>query len=104
MDTIAGYKISNQLANGFKTTVYKALDKNKNPVVLKVLNEEHSNPESIARFNREFEIITSINSEFIIKAIDLLKDGNSHVMVLEDFGGISLKEYIKTQNPATDNA
>lgn len=104
MDTIAGYKISNQLANGFKTTVYKALDKNKNPVVLKVLNEEHSNLESIARFNREFEIITSINSEFIIKAIDLLKDGNSHVMVLEDFGGISLKEYIKTQNPATDNA
>lgn len=103
MDTIAGYKISNKLTNGFKTTVYKALDKNKIPVVLKILNEDHSNLESIARFKREFEIISSINSEFIIKAIDLVKEGNKYIMVLEDFGGISLKQYIKTQNPTTDN-
>ncbi|MFA6292585.1 MAG: AAA family ATPase [Victivallales bacterium] len=103
MISIHGYSISEKIYQGRDSDIYKAVRKDGNvPVVIKVLSREYPSQEEIARFRREYETTRSLaDIKSAIQVYDLIECGNSLAMILEDFGGQSLKDLISQNRLAT---
>jgi len=68
------------------------------PVAVKVLRPELvSDPEAVARFIRERQILTSINSPAVVRVIDLVAEGETLAIVMELIRGQDLRRYLRTQ-------
>jgi predicted ATPase/GAF domain-containing protein len=65
------------------------------PVVIKILKGEYPNPERIVRFKREFEILKKLSIDGVIKAYGLENYDNSLAIIMEDFGGESIKKILE---------
>lgn len=70
------------------------LKKNNQPIILKILKKNYPTPSELTRYKQEYEITRSLNVDSIVKAYDLQRYNNSLVMILEDFGGKSLKSLL----------
>ncbi len=76
--------------------VFRAIRKETHlPVVIKVLKGEYPSPERIVLFRREYEILSGINHEGIIKAYSLENFDNTYAIIMEDFGAESLKRILE---------
>ncbi|WP_427159444.1 AAA family ATPase [Aliinostoc sp. HNIBRCY26] len=92
------YQINEQIYESACSLIYRGTIKLENrPIILKVLKEDYPTPSELTRYQQEYEITHSINQESIIKAYDLRRYKNSLVILLEDFGGESLKILISKQ-------
>lgn len=86
------YQIGGQIYESSHSVVYKAQRKHdQQPVVLKMLKEDTSSPERIAWFQREYEVTRDLDVDGVIQVYGLEVVQDRWVMVLEDFGGESLK-------------
>src|SRR5262245_30436947 len=74
--------------------VYRARDSRlKRDVAIKALPEEFSrNPESVARFQREAELLASVNHSNIASIYELEEVGDSRFLILELIEGETLAE------------
>src|SRR5262245_43879951 len=93
---LPGYARVERLYTGSRSTVYRARAiTDDQPVVLKV---SHTAPgmvdEALARLRHEMAILTSIRSDRVVHAIDVVRLGDDAVLVLEDFGGESLDRHL----------
>jgi PAS domain S-box-containing protein len=92
MHTISSYHITEQLYDSANSLVYRGhRQTDAHPVILKVLKEAYPSPERIAWFKREYELTCSVNLTGVIQIYGLETDEHHWVMVLEDFGGDSLR-------------
>lgn len=84
-----------QIYESANSLVYRGiLKENRRPLILKLLKEDYPTPAELYRYQQEYEITRSLNSEGTIKAYELRKYQNTQVMLLEDFGGESLKNLL----------
>ena len=97
MQEISGYKINNQIYENNKTIFYKAVrEKDKFPVILKILKKDYSSQEDLTKFKNEYEILNKIrNLSGVIKCHELLEYKNSLIIVMENFNDESLNKIIK---------
>nr|WP_045870950.1 ATP-binding sensor histidine kinase [Tolypothrix sp. PCC 7601] len=101
---IPGYDILEIISEGINTTVYRARSqKNQQRVVLKVLKAEYPSFEQITRFKHEYKTTENLNCEGIVKVYSLESYQNRLVLVAEDFGGISLKQFLSLQQLSEAN-
>jgi serine/threonine protein kinase len=92
MNIIAGCQVIAKIYESSNSLVYRAIhSQNGQPVILKILKEDYPIPSELIRYKQEYEITHSLNLDAVIKAYDLYRYKNSLVMLLEDFGGDSLK-------------
>ncbi|NEO55778.1 MAG: AAA family ATPase [Okeania sp. SIO3B5] len=96
MVVLAGYTDLIQIYEGTNSQVYRAqrLDNNQS-VILKFLNEEYPSTEQIRRYKQEYHLTCQLDSPGIIKAYSLEEYQRSYALALEDFGGISLKQWLE---------
>ncbi len=95
---LSGYQITEQLYAGTRTIVYRAIrTSNKYPVVIKLLRNEYPKFNEIVGFRNQYTIAKNLDFPSIIKPLSLEAYGNSYALVMEDFGGISLSTYLKTE-------
>ena len=93
MIKIVGYQLTEELYQGERSLVYRAKRlADGEPLVLKVLQEQHPAPEQLARFRREYEMMQGLQVEGVVTALSLEIEQSRSFMVLEDFGGRSLNE------------
>ena len=88
------YKLTKQIYESPNSLVFQGLLKpNNQPIILKILKENYPTPSELTRYKQEYEVTRSLNNnvENIIIVYDLNRYNNSLVMLLEDFGGQSLK-------------
>jgi len=79
--------------------VYSAtLTRNGEKVVLRQLRPESTSPELVARYKKEFEILQSLASEFVIKALELIDHNGCPILVTENTMGVSLIDLIDLIN------
>lgn len=98
MITIPGIEVTACIYESASTLVYRGIrTQDKQPVILKVLNKEYPSSEELARYKQEFEIISSLNICGVAKAYSLVKYQRTLVIILEDFGGESLRILINTR-------
>ncbi len=89
------YELLENIYESANSLVYRAvLKKNNQPIILKILKENYPTSLEINRYKQEYQITSSLNVDNVIQAYGLQRYENSLVMLLEDFGGQSLKRLI----------
>ena len=94
--TLGPYRVLGKLGEGGMGEVYRATDtKLKRDVAIKVLPESFADdPERLARFQREAEVLASLNHPNIAAIYGLEDSGETHALVLELVEGPTLQDRI----------
>ncbi|MEH2078245.1 MAG: AAA family ATPase [Nostoc sp.] len=94
MVSIPGYKVSEELYNGSRTLVYRGYRETDSlPVVIKLLKNPYPSFHELLSFRNQYTIAKNLNSPLIVQTYSLEPYQNGYALVMEDFGGISLKNY-----------
>ncbi|MCC5624537.1 AAA family ATPase, partial [Nostoc sp. CHAB 5715] len=92
--SIPGYRITEELYNGSRTLVHQGYRETDSlPVVIKLLKNPYPSFSELLWFRNQYTIAKNLNSPLIIQTYSLEQYQNGYVLVMEDFGGISLKEW-----------
>ncbi|MBC6431117.1 AAA family ATPase [Nostoc sp. HG1] len=95
---IPGYRIIEELYNGSRTIVYRGYRDDSLPVVIKLLKNPYPSFSELLSFRNQYTIVKNLNSPLIIQTYSLQAYQNGYALVMEDFGGISLKEWRTGEN------
>ncbi len=94
---ISGYQITEQIYRGNRTLVYRGVRTNdQKPVVIKILRNEYPNVNELVQFRNQYTIAKNLDCPSIIKPLTLEIYRHSYALVMEDFGGISLANYLQS--------
>ncbi|MEH2288117.1 trifunctional serine/threonine-protein kinase/ATP-binding protein/sensor histidine kinase [Nostoc sp.] len=94
MVSIPGYQVSKELYNGSRTLVYRAnRETDQKSVVIKLMKTAYPSFSELVQFRNQFTIAKNLNLPGIIQTYSLELYQNGYVLVMEDFGGISLKQW-----------
>ncbi|MBN4006249.1 ATP-binding sensor histidine kinase [Nostoc sp. LPT] len=89
-----GYHITEELYNGSRTLVYRGYRETDSlPIVIKLLKNPYPSLGELLSFRNQYTIAKNLNSPLIIQTYSLEPFQNGYALVMEDFGGISLKNY-----------
>ena len=98
MIDLPGYEIDQKIYEGLKTAVYRGTsNRQEQSVIIKVLKAEYPSIEQIASLRQEYAITQDLNCEGVVKYYALENYRHSFALILEDFGGQSLNQLLKTQ-------
>ena len=90
------YNIIQSLGHGAFGAAYKVLKKNDNQIyVMKKISVEMASREEIEKMENEAKILSSVNSEFVVKYYESFYSEHSFNIVMEFCDGSDLKKYIK---------
>ncbi len=96
MIVLNGYDILAQIYESVNSEVYRAIRTADNqPVMLKILKQEYPTAQELTHYKQEYKTICGLNFEGAIKAYGLETYRRTPVIILEDFGGISLKKWLE---------
>ncbi|MCP4135242.1 MAG: serine/threonine-protein kinase PknK [bacterium] len=92
-----GYQNPEKIYESSNSLVYCAFDeKNKRPIILKVLKKKAPTPEEISNFNREYELTRMLTGGGVIEVYEISKIDTSPAIIMEDIGGRSLADILKS--------
>ncbi|MEH2198162.1 trifunctional serine/threonine-protein kinase/ATP-binding protein/sensor histidine kinase [Nostoc sp.] len=99
--SIPGYQVSEEVYNGSRTVVYRAVReidtfgglRQREPVAIKLLKNPYPSFSELVQFRNQYTIAKNLNSPLIVQTYSLEPYQNGYMLVMEDFGGISLKQY-----------
>ncbi len=97
----ASYQIIEQLYSGSRTQVYRAVRecdtfgglRQRLPVVIKLLKREYPTFSELVQFRNQYAIAKNLDIPGIIKPYSLEAYHNGYALVMEDFGGVSLRQF-----------
>ena len=97
MISLAGYQINNEIHKSNRTIVFRGTRLSDNcPVVIKYLSKEYPTSKELSDFTYEYKIMNKLSGEGIIKPYDIVKYGNSLAIIMEDIGGESIADAMKS--------
>ncbi|MEA4924476.1 MAG: AAA family ATPase [Syntrophomonadaceae bacterium] len=67
-------------------------------VIVKSLNREIYDSRSLSKLKHEFALLQKLQSEFVVHAYDIVNLETRFLMVIEDFGAVSLDKYLNTKH------
>ena len=95
---IPGYTLTELIAEGLNTVLYRGLrDIDDKPVVLKILKHDYPTLQEITRLRQEYQIPQFLCSSGIVVTYGLEDYQNGLFLILEDFGGQSLKSFAEAK-------
>jgi predicted ATPase/signal transduction histidine kinase/GAF domain-containing protein len=93
--TLNGFQVIEQLHASRRSVVQRARRQDGGaPVVLKSNGPDVPPEQALARHEHEREILQSLRSDLVIKAYEIVRTGPLAALVLEDFGGESLRRWL----------
>ena len=91
---ILNYQIIQTIYDGTRTLVYRAVrTDNHLPVVIKLLKNEYPTFSELVQFRNQYTIAKNLDRSGIIQTYSLEAYKNGYALVMEDFGGVSLKQW-----------
>ncbi len=98
MEKFANYVLQEKIHETRNSIIYRGHKENESqPFIIKLLKTVYPTPSEIARFKQEYNLVKKLDIKNIIKIIDLVEDNNKYAIIEEDFGGVSLKDMLKTK-------
>ncbi|MEM6446977.1 MAG: serine/threonine-protein kinase, partial [Cyanobacteria bacterium P01_D01_bin.123] len=92
MDEVTGYKLLERIYESENSLVYRGRSQVDDlPVIIKILKEDYPTPAELTRYRQEYEITRTLNLDGVIRVCGLEPYKRTLAIVLEDFGGQSLK-------------
>ncbi|MBO3464110.1 serine/threonine protein kinase, partial [Aetokthonos hydrillicola] len=96
---IPGYHLKEQIYNGHRTIVYRGVRQADSlPVVIKLLKNTYPTFNELVQFRNQYTITKNLDYPGIIQTYSLEPYQNGYTLVMEDFGGVSLKDYFTNNN------
>ncbi len=93
---IPGYLVTESIYIGSRTLVYRGIRlADSTPVAIKLLANEYPRFSELVQFRNQYTIAKNLDLPGVIKSYSLEPYRNSYALVMEDFGGISLTEYVQ---------
>lgn len=103
MQEFGNYRLTEKLQETKYTEIYRGVNKTTNTsFVLKILKSEFPTPEFISKLKAEYQILSQINSPFVIKAFSLEQYDKHFGIILEDIAGKSLKDFLNSSLSLAD--
>ncbi|MBD2496013.1 AAA family ATPase [Nostoc sp. FACHB-280] len=94
----SGYQFLEQIYGGKRTIVYRAVQRDtQRPVVIKVLHQDYPSFSELVQFRNQYTVTKNLPIAGIVQPLSLESVGNSYALVMEDFGSISLEQYLQQQ-------
>ncbi|MBW4509885.1 MAG: AAA family ATPase [Scytonematopsis contorta HA4267-MV1] len=91
---IPGYKITEEIYISQRTLVYKGIrEYDQNSVIIKLMHSDYPNFNEVVQFRNQYTITKNLGISGIVKPYSLEPYNNGYALIMEDFGGISLKEW-----------
>jgi PAS domain S-box-containing protein len=95
LEKLVSYQIIETVYTGSRTLVYRAISTHDQlPVVIKFLRNDYPTFNELAQFRNQYTITRKLNSPHIVQAYGLEPCQNGYGLVMEDFGGVSLQEWV----------
>ncbi|MGI0491639.1 trifunctional serine/threonine-protein kinase/ATP-binding protein/sensor histidine kinase [Alkalinema pantanalense CENA528] len=100
---IAGYTVLEQLYVGSRTGVYRAIAQvSQQPVIIKILQQDYPSCQDLVQFRNQFTITKNLTIPGIVRPLSLEPYGNSYALVMDDWGGNSLRQFIQKHTLSLD--
>lgn len=94
MIELEGYSIDECISDGSNSLIFKAVqNSNQTNVIIKLLKKNYPSPQQLAQFKREYDILKYLDCDGVVKALSLIKYGNTFAIVMEDNNSVSLDRY-----------
>ncbi|MEH1830612.1 MAG: AAA family ATPase [Nostoc sp.] len=91
---VPGYQIGENIYTSTRTLVYRGWrEADQTPVVIKLLKSCYPSLIELAQFKNQYTIAKILNVPGVVQVYSLESCQNRLALILEDFGGVSLKEY-----------
>ncbi|ODH00267.1 serine/threonine protein kinase [Nostoc sp. KVJ20] len=91
---VPGYGIGESIYTSTRTLVYRGWRQaDQTPVVIKLLKNTYPSLIELAQFRNQYTIAKILNVSGVVRIYSLENCQNRLALILEDFGGVSLKEY-----------
>ncbi len=95
MNWLAGYEIAATLHDGSRSTLLRARRlRDDCPVVLKVPKADYRDRRRMLELRREYALMQALPTEHVVRALEVEEFPDRVVLILEDFGGMSLKHLL----------
>src|SRR4051812_42392423 len=92
MITLSGYTFRSTLVETAAAILYRGQrNSDGRAVVAKVLRSEYPTRADLARLRHEHALLRSMDQDEVVKAFELVKDGNGLVLIMEDVGERSVR-------------
>jgi histidine kinase len=99
MIKVPGFQITNTLLVDNQKMVCRAVRKNDNKkVILKIYQNENNDPGSLFTLQREYDLLTTLELNYVPKILDLIEFNEGMAIVMEDNEEVFLKKFISQKN------
>lgn len=99
MVMLPGYEVIEKIYESSKTLVYRGVrSDDQKPVVIKTLKNQYPTSKEIAVFRKQYNLANHIGILGIVRPYSLENYENQWMLVLEDFGAISLRDYCRAHS------
>ncbi|MBH8563969.1 AAA family ATPase [Nostoc sp. CENA67] len=96
MIALPGVAIQRKIYESSASLVYRGLGVQDNrSLIVKMLKQDYPSPQELTRYKQEYEITRSLNIAGVIKAYSQQDYQRTLVILLEDFGGESLEQWMQ---------
>ncbi|MBE9059412.1 ATP-binding sensor histidine kinase [cf. Phormidesmis sp. LEGE 11477] len=95
---VIGYTLLAQLYKGARTAVYRAVhNDSQRPVIIKVLSQAYPSFSELTHFRNQYAITQGLSVPGVVQPLSLEPWQNGYALVMEDFDGQSLQQYVAEQ-------
>ncbi|WP_375770783.1 AAA family ATPase [Archangium gephyra] len=96
----AGYTLHEQLHSSHRSTLFRATRlEDQCPVILKLTGSDYLDRRRTLELRREYALARRVEGEGIVQVLGLEEFPDRAALVLEDFGGISLRQLLDERGP-----
>lgn len=94
MIALPGIAIQDKIYESSNSLVYRGIRDDEVAIIVKMLKLDYPSPQELTRYRQEYKITRSLNLEGVIKAYSQQDYQRTLVILLEDFGGESLEQWM----------
>ncbi|WP_341530193.1 AAA family ATPase [Nostoc sp. UHCC 0302] len=94
MIALPGIAIQSKIYESSNSLVYRGIRDDGAALIVKMLKLDYPSPQELTRYRQEYKITRSLNLEGVVKAYSQQDYQRTLVILLEDFGGESLEQWM----------
>ncbi|MEP0969976.1 MULTISPECIES: AAA family ATPase [Cyanophyceae] len=99
MIALSGIAIHKKIYESPNSLVYRGIRmQDERAIIVKMLKQDYPSPQELTRYRQEYEITRSLNLEGVVKAYSQQDYHRTLAILLEDFGGESLEQWMRQQS------
>lgn len=104
-NVLTEYSLGERVHQSGRTIICRAIRlSDQTPCILKIPQNEHPPPAELERLEHEYETLNSLHIDGVIRVYGIARYKSRLALVMEDFGGLSLRQLYGSSRPSVNEA